>query len=168
MKKYYCPTCKVEVDTSECPNCNQRTISLRKVYWCDECNSPIIDGESCEHCGGELRAIGTDIRPVFPEERLLIEVILGTPMKYVNSSVWCIKGGHYFIGRERISIRIKDLKQLDDKVIRDEYNKYSSENSSDGFNKYLDRFIQLNNRYYESITVASQFIWQKVSMFYAK
>ena len=47
------------------------------IYWCEECKIPIIkkQGEdlTCPCCNKTLIYLASDLRPVFPEERLLIE-----------------------------------------------------------------------------------------------
>lgn len=52
-----------------------------EVYWCDNCKTPIIKRvsdshkEECPCCGRKTRYMAKDIRPVFPEERLLMELL---------------------------------------------------------------------------------------------
>ena len=57
------------------PDCGSLTQMTSKIYWCDECNIPIFDMD-CPICTSKGRYIASDIRPVFPEERLLLEIIL--------------------------------------------------------------------------------------------
>ncbi|MCR5144154.1 MAG: hypothetical protein K6B67_02455 [Lachnospiraceae bacterium] len=56
------------------PKCGHATISSYTIYWCEECNVPIFEKE-CPSCGKEGEYIATDLRPVFPEERLLLSII---------------------------------------------------------------------------------------------
>lgn len=96
MIKYFCKKCNLNTEFSECPICGERTDLLETtVYWCDECNIPLYE-EYCPLCGKQARRIGSDIRPVFPEERLLLEIMLGEPSKYKNDSVWNTSGNHYY------------------------------------------------------------------------
>ena len=85
MGKYYCQNCKTIVETSECPVCGNRTTSMTKVYWNKELNIPVILDELVPE-DSNLKLIASDIRPVFPEERLLLEILLDKPLKYINSS----------------------------------------------------------------------------------
>ena len=41
--------------------------------------------------------IGTDIRPVFPEERLLLECLRGKPFEFAGHSIWNISGNKYIV-----------------------------------------------------------------------
>ena len=47
-----------------------------------------------------MKYLTTDIRPVFPEERLLMEVLLGKePNEYLEKSVWAINSRYYIDGK---------------------------------------------------------------------
>ena len=82
MIKYFCKKCNIASDLSVCPHCGERTeIEESTIFWCEECNIPTYD-EVCPICGQHGKRIGSDLRPVFPEERLLLEIIMGCPMKY--------------------------------------------------------------------------------------
>ena len=75
---YSCKNCNdLECETSICPVCNNRTqIVKSEIYWCKNCNIPLYN-KICSCCNGKAEYIGTDIRPVFPEERLLLECLRG-------------------------------------------------------------------------------------------
>lgn len=45
------------------------------VYWCRTCDVPLIS-PTCDTCGGTGKRCGADLKPVFPEERLLFERLL--------------------------------------------------------------------------------------------
>ena len=78
MIKYFCKNCNINVESSECSVCGARTEVESKLYWCSTCNIPIYD-EVCPICGCKGEYFTSDARPVFPEERLLIEIMLGKP-----------------------------------------------------------------------------------------
>ena len=56
------------------------------VFYCPVCDVPVVTPTSqiddvtgkgnCPLCGGATRYLATDLRPVFPEERLLLELLL--------------------------------------------------------------------------------------------
>ena len=110
MIKYECDNCDHLIcDTSICPVCGQRTfVNKSEIYYCDKCNTPLYD-ETCSICGEKAKYIGTDIRPVFPEERLLIEVILNKPFEFAGKSVWCTSGSNYYIDGKKIKLSLKDI-----------------------------------------------------------
>ena len=81
------------------PVCGEAAIEdiPAEVYWCKDCNIPIIqninqvDKGICPICGGKTKYLTTDLRPVFPEERLLLEILLDKkPSSYAEKSVWCV------------------------------------------------------------------------------
>ena len=85
MIKYLCKRCNdLECETSSCPVCNERTeILSSQIFWCEKCGAPSFF-ENCTNCGDKCNYIGTDLRPVFPEERLLLEVILKRSIKEIQ------------------------------------------------------------------------------------
>ena len=95
MSLYKCEKCGIETSTSECPKCHSRTTPLMHIYWSKSKNVPVIDFLSIEN--DDYISLASDIRPVFPEERLLIECLLDTPLKYLKSSCWRITNGIYII-----------------------------------------------------------------------
>lgn len=79
MIKYICKKCNINTETSVCPVCGERAeMESSSIYWCDTCNIPLYD-EICPMCGKKAHRIGSDLRPVFPEERLLLEIMIGEP-----------------------------------------------------------------------------------------
>lgn len=151
MIKYYCEKCKTIIETSECPVCGSRTISMTKVCWNKELNIPVIL-DNLEQEDDNLKLISNDIRPVFPEERLLLEILLDEPFKYINSSCWNSTGGTYFIDGKKVSITVNKLISLNDKKLRDKYNKYISSNNDIAFNKYIALFIENNKARYDFLS----------------
>ena len=165
MIKYQCENCNnLTCDTSVCPVCNQRTyISQSEVYYCDNCQTPLYD-ENCPICGSKGRSIGTDIRPVFPEERLLIEIILDKPLEFAGKSIWCTSGSNYYIDGKKIRLSLKEIAStMNADSIREEINKYSRENQKyiDSFyeEKHIKNFINANKvRLNNIVTEAHDFI----------
>ena len=150
MIRYYCENCQIETTTSECPNCGKRSrLTETSIYWCSECNIPLFE-EECHRCGNKAERIGSDIRPVFPEERLLIELLMGCPMKYAESSVWQTSGNMYVADGKRIPFRRGMINEVDAAGIRKGLEEYKEENQKTykSFNKYIDRFIAANQKRY--------------------
>lgn len=142
MIKYNCTNCNnLECETSICPVCNQRThISKSEIYWCQNCNIPNYD-KVCACCKKEGKYIGTDIRPVFAEERLLFEILLGEPFKYAGKSIWNTSGNNYIVDGNKIKFSIKDAIEKNNakKII-----KLLHENEENNI-QYIEEFI--NNEY---------------------
>ena len=152
MITYYCKKCNLNTETSICPVCGERTeITKSNVYWCDDCNIPLYD-EVCPLCGKQARRIGSDIRPVFPEERLLLEVMLGEPFKYKNDSVWNTAGNHYYANGKSIKFSVQQTKGMDAIKIRHTIDELQSSNNYDTFDDYIAKFLVANRKRYEYIS----------------
>ena len=136
MIKYYCKTCKLETDTSECPICGERTQMKSKIYWCNKCNIPIYE-EKCTVCGIKGKYIGTDIRPVFPEERLLLEILIDEPFKFIECSVWNTAGNHYIVNGKKLTYAQKDLMKQNPQEVINKLQRLETTNNYNQFDKYL-------------------------------
>ena len=80
----WCEKCNLETEYEKCPECHSDTVPVPEngVYWCSECKIPIMKeprkrGEEqvdiiCPICGKSADYLASDMRPVFPEERLLL------------------------------------------------------------------------------------------------
>lgn len=120
------------------------------LYWCNSCNIPTYH-EVCPKCGNKGFYFTTDARPVFPEERLLIEAVLGEPMKFHEHSVWN-SNGIYYVDGKKIIFSINSLTTVDLKRIRAILAEYEAENSYDFFYKNITTFIEANRLRYDDIT----------------
>ncbi len=96
--------CNLETNESRCPVCGSETAEdvPVEIYWCRNCAIPIIhlttaaEKDVCPICGRKTRYISTDLRPVFPEERLLLALLLGKePTAYMNHSIWAVNSRYY-------------------------------------------------------------------------
>ncbi|MBQ6628641.1 MAG: phosphoadenosine phosphosulfate reductase family protein [Methanobrevibacter sp.] len=158
---YKCENCNLEVETSECPICHNRTALLRsEIYWSTVFNTPsffkTVGDEECKY-------ISTDIRPVFPEERLLIEVLLGKSMEFAGKSVWNLGGSLYIIDGKKLTLKYKELTKRDPNEVIAELEKYKDANQLyvDSFfeEKYIKSFIEINKPRLSIITYeAKQYI----------
>ena len=90
----WCEKCKHETNNEICELCGDRTepVVPTEIYWCKHCNIPVIKyknepaKEQCPLCGESTKYMVADLRPVFPEERLLLEIILDKPLAYIVSA----------------------------------------------------------------------------------
>lgn len=133
----WCKNCNIETNDGTCPVCGEITgedIPV-EIYWCEDCKTPIIqnvnqaDKGICPICGKQTKYLAADLRPVFPEERLLLELLLGKkPHELIEKSVW-FANSRYYIDGKSISISSKTFQIADaDHLIR-EIEKYKEENS---------------------------------------
>jgi len=163
MIRYYCKKCNFDTDSSECPFCHERTVMESKMYWCENCNVPIYD-DVCPLCGFKGEYFATDARPVFPEERLLIEILLEKPFCFINSSVWNTTGNRYFVDGKKIDFLINGLIDKDANLIREQILQLSTQNTYDFFNQNIRTLIQANsNRYNQTTIEAMEYIKKMVN-----
>lgn len=162
----WCKNCRRETVKDKCELCGAETeqeIPL-EVYWCSWCNIPIIkyanaiDRYVCSVCGGVSDYLCVDLRPVFPEERLLFEIIQGKPLAYLEQSVWA-SDNRYYIDGKPITIGSSFYKKLPPDAIRGQLEKYTLQNNYESFDKMIARFIKANEmRLTEIINEAHDFI----------
>lgn len=152
MLKYVCRNDNIKTKSSTCPVCGERTeLEKSDIYWCDNCKVPLFQSE-CECCSEKGTRITTDIRPVFPEERLLLEILLDEkPGTYEKDSVWNCSGNKYLIDGKRIKFSVKELKNKNVADIRSKYEEASKNISYEYFEQYADKFVQANRSRYEFI-----------------
>lgn len=156
MQRYICHHCdNLECTSSICPVCGGKTDSVNtQIYWCKTCNVPSYS-KTCDCCHSICDYISTDIRPVFAEERLLIEIILGMPMQFVESSVWAAGGGVYFIDGQKVKINlVKAIHENEPAIVASklkEYEELNKKYSNYSDSKWLKGAIEVNKTHIQSI-----------------
>lgn len=157
MIVYFCDKDHIEVNTSVCPHCMERTRPIQsRIFWCYHCQTPLYK-EKCAICGETGKQIGSDIRPVFPEERILLESILycqnGKEISLAGKSVWNASGNRYFVNGEKIKLAIGKLKELNTGQIREGF--YQRIEKLEDYNKdfpsEVERFILANRERFQQI-----------------
>ena len=98
MRRYRCTVHNIELSKNYCDECKSRehVEGVSDIYYCTECNVPVYE-QICPVCHAECKRIASDLRPVFPKERLLYEILENEPLKYIESSVWNTSGNYYLI-----------------------------------------------------------------------
>lgn len=136
------------------PECGHSTVMSSTIYWCDDCNIPIFDNV-CPICGKEGRYVATDMRPVFPEENVLISILLeNDPKSYQEDSVW-FGSGVYIINGKKVRLPISRINKLpieDIKELKEKYEAFSDSITYEFFNEHVKRFITANTDRYNYIT----------------
>ena len=151
MIKYFCKNCNISVESSECSVCGERTEVESKLYWCSTCNIPVYD-EVCPICGSKGEYFTSDARLVFPEERLLIEIMLDKPFCFIEDSVWNGSGNRYYVNGKKIPFSVTNLKNYDPAAIREKLDELKSQNTYEHFDKMIAKWIKANAVRYDYIT----------------
>ncbi len=149
-------------ETSVCPTCGGRAEALSEIFWCSQCQVPLYE-DYCSCCGAKAKKMTTDLRPVFPEERLLLEIILGEPFSFLKDSVWNGSGNNYYVNGKKIKFSVKELKNMDVEMVRQKYEAYKNENTYEYFNQYVNRFVECNKNRYDKLVEEAKSYIRKVS-----
>lgn len=148
----WCRKCNIETNEKLCPICGSETVEDLpvEIYWCKSCHTPVIqtvkqsDRGFCPICGKKTRYMSSDLRPVFPEERLLMEILQGVePNTYALSSVWA-ENNRYYIDGKATSLPMKLFQTADTDAIGDAVRKYQSQNDIVYFIENIQVFFRAN------------------------
>lgn len=170
----WCRSCNTETRELTCPICGQETeedIPV-EIMWCNHCQTPIIRTTNdlgktlCPICNNKVHYLSTDLRPVFPEERLLLELLLDKqPNEYIDKSVWAANSRYYINGKS-ISISSKLFQETNTDLIAKQLECFSSQNSYDRFNEQIELFVEANkDRLHYLKDEAFEFVRKAVSRF---
>lgn len=157
MVERICPKCKIPMNGEKCikKSCQARTIISTTIYWCSECNVPVFE-LFCSKCGTSADYIATDIRPVFPEEKLLLAIVQekANPLCYDSSAVW-YGGGAYIIDGKKTKLSITTINQWPlDKIreVKKQYDIYRNRINETYFKHNIQTFVEANANHYNDIT----------------
>ena len=104
--------------------------------------------------------------PVFPEERLLLEILLEKePNTYADKSVWAVNS-RYYINGKGVSISSKVFQNADTDAIAEKIEKHKSEITYQDFNSYIQKFIDANRGRLTALkSEASEFVRNTAEQF---
>ncbi len=150
----WCDKCQRETPHDSCEVCGAKTEPSppQEVFWCDNCKAPYIlsvcstDEKKCPLCGKNVRYLSKDIRPVFPEERLLLEILIAKPFDFADCSVWA-NGSRYYINGKPKLLSSKVYKNIDlSKIIQNlnNYSEFNLQTYQPVFDKFINNFININ------------------------
>lgn len=156
---YRCEREDLQVKSSICPYCGGRAYPQKsEIYWCACCRVPTYE-KICPVCRREGRRIATDVRPVFPQERLLLEVILEQQrgceeVNLQEESVWNGAGNYYYADGRLQDVKINGLPQLDIEKIRARYEekcREKLESYEQIFGEECRRFVAANQSHLQQM-----------------
>lgn len=142
----------METNANICPVCGETTVEDLpiEIYWCEQCSIPIINTKTqsnkgfCPVCGAKTRYIAADLRPVFPEERLLLEILLDKePNVWVNQSVWACNNRYYVDGKS-YTLTNSIYQTADTDIIKKKLEENGKNNSYTYFESNIHAFAKAN------------------------
>ena len=148
----WCKNCNIETNEKHCPICGSETVEELpvEIYWCDDCRIPIIqitnqaDKGICPICKKKTKYLASDLRPVFPEERLLISILLNKdPEKMMHQSVWAANSRYYIDGKP-IALPSRLFQTAETDAIAEELEKKKNIICYETFDKDIANFIKAN------------------------
>lgn len=170
----WCKNCYIETSEKTCPQCGAATAEdiSTEIFWCSHCSTPIIqlanqeDKGTCPLCGHQTKYISTDLRPVFPEERLLIELLLGKkPFEFVNCSVWA-ENNRYYIDGKPISVPTTKFQEANADEISVVLMQHKGHHPYEKFNRDIETFVKANEFRLKSIIhEAHEFVKEAAAKF---
>ena len=170
----WCKHCNLETNETNCPVCNSKTIEdvPIEIYWCSDCAIPLIclataaDKGICPICGRKTSYMSSDLRPVFPEERLLLAFLFEKePSFYMNRSVWAVNSRYYIDGIS-VMIPAKAFADADAGNIAKQINDNSNHIEYTYFDENMARFIKANKHRLDYLKCeASVFVQQAVEKY---
>ena len=138
------------------------------VYWCSSCNTPVIrprsEKEHCPLCKARMRFLANELRPVFPPEVKMLELLTGKDLSF--KSVWKGRVSYYINGNSlKIANRLKieaDDKKLREGLMDKVFDKVF-------FDQEINRFIRANKEHLAYISLeAIEYIQQEAKGFDGK
>lgn len=156
MIEKICPKCRIPMNGERCvkKDCGCLTEMSSTLYWCDECNVPTYE-KVCPVCGNDGKYIATDLRPVFPEENVLISLLLhDEPFYYQKDSVW-FGGGAYIVNGTKVRLSVTQInkKSLEEiNTLKSLYDQSAENITYAYFDTYIEKFVRANADRYNFIT----------------
>lgn len=156
MIEKICPKCRIPMNGERCvkKDCGCLTEMSSTLYWCDECNVPTYE-KVCPVCGNDGKYIATDLRPVFPEENVLISLLLhDEPFYYQKDSVW-FGGGAYIVNGTKVRLSVTQInkKSLEEiNTLKSLYDQSAENITYAYFDAYIEKFVRANADRYNFIT----------------
>ena len=148
----WCKNCNIETNDLTCPVCGAKTVDdiPVEIYWCDDCETPIIhtinqvDKGKCPLCGGKTHYFSSDLRPVFPEERMLLAILRGkSPIEYMGKAVWAANS-RYYIGGKSVALSTSSFRDADTEAIAEKLEEGKSLIDYSPFEEEITRFVAAN------------------------
>jgi phosphoadenosine phosphosulfate reductase len=123
----------------------------KDVYWCSHCGVPLLQ-EECYSCDSHGIRVASDVRPVFPEEKRLLEIFLDYPEGSLrDESVWDTKSSNVIIGGDPVRMNKGELMTIEPDEIRHALPSASDRVAEANHKKTMERFVSANRARFQAI-----------------
>ena len=148
----WCRKCNMETNGQVCPVCGAETVEdlPTEIFWCKECQTPVIynvnaaNKSICPVCGKKTRYMAQDLRPVFPEERLLMAVLLDCdPDEFMQKPVWS-QNSRYYVGDRSFALSTTLFQTADTDTIGRKVKELADHIDYEPFNVEIAKFVCAN------------------------
>lgn len=117
---------------------------MEGIYWCQHCNSPLLSSK-CDFCRSSGHKIASDVRPIFPKEKRLWEILLDYPEGYFSeSSMWDTKTNKLIVDGKPLSIKKAELSKQNPRKIAEKLSTTISDDERYFFLKTVESFAASN------------------------
>ena len=153
----WCKTCNFETNEKHCPVCGNATSEdlPAEVFWCQNCSIPVVhfatasDKGICPICGKKTAYLSSDLRPVFPEEKILLSVLLNKKTKnFMNRSIWAANNRYYIDGKS-VAVPSKIFSESNTDTISTKIHELSDQIDYSFFEQNIKIFVQANKYHLE-------------------
>lgn len=156
----------IDIASSVCEICGNRehVETSSQLYWCDTCQIPLYES-TCSLCHSSARRFARDCRIVYPEEKLLLEILLEREIGSLDRvSVWNGSGNKYYGNGVKLPLKIQELHTYDVGRIRELYQAHREKLHTEYFTEMLSRFVRANQkRFHELEQEALQYIQDSIA-----
>lgn len=157
FKRYYCTHCDgLVTESSICPVCGNRTLLIENtVYWSRKFHCPVIGNPGEKD--PDLKRIGTSVRPVFPQERRLVRILLNEGEEFENEILWAVNNNTYLVNGKKKKVEFGLLsgnEELVERVREDILNSgtdWTAEEKKFYDSEQVSSFIAVNQNYLNEI-----------------
>jgi phosphoadenosine phosphosulfate reductase len=115
---------------------------------------------------GGVADFAKDVRPVWPQERLLVETLLDIPNAWTGKSIWA-SGSRYYVDGKGVGISLNQFKDADIAKITRRIHTRSVSQYNEQFEHEINQFVQYNISRLNAIThEATDFVMQSASKYH--
>ena len=141
------------------------------LYWCNTCKIPIYK-DKCPVCSQKADYLAQDVRPVFPEEVLLLEVLLHKRGELRGKAIWNAKGNRYLVDGKEMEFSLQHvLAEANIEQVRnllEEEKRQSLDLLYEDFKNSIDLFVRANVEHFRELEYNSLEFIKKITNKYSE